>query len=248
MRWLTSIAYVPFHLWNEADPRVTSTLHTSLTNYRHELLLENFAGIPILQQHGSADDNVPVLHSRRLNQLIAQTGYPSEYIEMPGEGHWFNGIMTTVSLREFYAKILSSNEMEQELPQRFIMVIANPGDMGSRGGIVVDQLEDPDQLGRITVERSTTSTTWKVTTSNIHRWHFSPQEHSRDRPQSMDIDTSTMALPSDSERAEDSWFVRLEDGSWMVRSRIEMPEHETDVSRSRVMVVGDPLSSDMVVS
>ena len=219
MHGLISVAYVPYHFWHEAHPRVTSILHTSLSNYRHELLLENFAGVPILQQHGGADDNVPIFHSRRLSQLIGQTGYPTEYIEMPRKGHWFDGIMTTHSLREFYLKVLGRNEIGAELPQRFSMVVANPGDMGSRGGIIVDQLESPDQLGRIAVERCTTSTTWKVTTSNIHRWHFMSQEHSTGRPQAVDIDTFTVTLPTDSRRSMEFWLVRLMDGSWTVRSR-----------------------------
>lgn len=207
-----------FHLWHEADPRVTSILHTSLANYRHELLLENFAGIPVLQQHGSADDNVPAFHSRRLSQLIGQTGYPTVYVEMEGKGHWFDGIMTTLSLTEFYMKVLGKNEVDPELPRRFTMVVANPGDMGSRGGIIVDQLESPDQLGRIAVERYSTSTTWKLTTSNIHRWHFSSQGHSSSRPQLINIDTFTVALPPHSDTSTEFWLVKLGDGSWMVRS------------------------------
>lgn len=219
MHELISVAYVSFHLWHEADPRITSILHTSLANYRHELLLENFAGIPVLQQHGGADDNVPVFHSRRLSQLIDQTGYPTEYIEMPGKGHWFDGIMTTSLLREFYVQVLGKNEIGPERPPRFSMVVANPGDMGSRGGIIVDQLESPDQLGRIAVERCTISSTWKVTASNIHRWHFSSQDHGVGRPQSINIDRCTVALPSDNHRSREFWLVRSADGSWMVRSR-----------------------------
>ncbi|KAA6409819.1 MAG: hypothetical protein FRX48_06431 [Lasallia pustulata] len=208
-------AYVSFHLWHEADPRVTSILQTALANYRHELLLENFAGIPVLQQHGNADDNVPVFHSRRLSQLIWQTGSLTEYIEMPGKGHWFDGIMATRSLREFYLKVLGTNEIDPELPQRFTMVVANPGDMGSRGGIIVDQLESPDQLGRITVERCTTSTTWKLTTSNIHRWHLSSKKFRTDKPELI-IDTYIVALPSNNDRSREFWLVRLGDGSWTI--------------------------------
>lgn len=190
-----------------------------MADYRHELLLENFAGIPVLQQHGSADDNVPVLHSRRLSQLIEQTGHPTEYIEMEGKGHWFDGIMTTHSLRDFYVKVLGTYGNDPELPQRFAMVVANPGHMGSRGGVLVDQLNYPDQLGRIVIERCTTSAMWKVTTSNIHRWHFAPQEHNTDRPQLITIDMVTVTLPSGNDRSREFWLVRLENGSWMVRSR-----------------------------
>jgi hypothetical protein len=59
-------------MWHEAPPLATSVLQTALSSYRHELFVENFLGIPLLFQHGSADDNVPVFHSRRMYQLLSE--------------------------------------------------------------------------------------------------------------------------------------------------------------------------------
>ena len=64
-----------------------------MSSYRHEILLENLDS-PILQQHGSADDNVPVFHSRRLFQLQSQVSLAADktaYVELEGRGHWFDG-------------------------------------------------------------------------------------------------------------------------------------------------------------
>lgn len=134
--------YVPYQMWREADSGVRHVLDSCLQSYRHELLVGTFDGIPTLIQHGAADDNVPAYHSRRMNQLIIQSNKeaPPTYVELEGKGHWFDGVMTTLQLRDFYAHILDLEALRPALPQSFSVVVSNPADMGSRGGLVVDQL------------------------------------------------------------------------------------------------------------
>lgn len=62
--------YVPYTFWRTADPGRTAVVHAAMNSYQHDLLLENPKGIPVLEQHGSADDNVPVYHSRLMNQRV----------------------------------------------------------------------------------------------------------------------------------------------------------------------------------
>lgn len=81
-------AYVPYHLWHESDPKKMSIILASLNSYKHEILSGNIAGTPIIQQHGQEDDNVPVFHSRRMSQLLTETGWTTDYLELPGRGHW----------------------------------------------------------------------------------------------------------------------------------------------------------------
>ena len=212
---LTVSAYVPYHLWHEADPLVTSIVHASMNTYRHELLVENFGGIPVLQQHGGADDNVPVYHSRRLNQLISQAGGSSRYVELQGAGHWFDGVMTTRPLREFYEYHLDRRRASPELPIQFSIMVANPGDMGSRGGIVVDQLISPERYGKIHVTRFPSSSIWVLKTSNILRFHLS-------RLHPVDIrlrfDDSPDLFLMDRTQQDENCFRRLTNGSWQVGS------------------------------
>ncbi len=190
-------------------------IRSSLTDYRHELLLANFAGIPILQQHGSADDNVPAFHSRRLRQLISQYGHPSRYIELPGKGHWFDGVMTTTCLRRFYSEVLANPSTKPELPYCFDIVTANPADLGSRGGILIDQLISPGQLGKIEVERSSERSTWTLKTSNIFRFQFSSQYSENTVPRKILIDGYLLNMPP-SARLDKISFLRSDEGSWKV--------------------------------
>ena len=204
-------------MWSEADPRLSCLVQNSLCNFRHELLVSNFSGIPILQQHGSLDDNVPVFHSRRMSQLISESDDDprQKYIELKDKNHWFDGIMTTKPLREFYENILGGGSGLPQLPRSFTIVIANPADMDSRGGLVVDQLCDPDQLGKIEVAISSTTDAWILTTSNILRFHFSTTCSSKMAAHAIVVDKAPIRLPPGHEKRT-YWFVRTEGGSWHV--------------------------------
>ncbi|KAL9097818.1 MAG: hypothetical protein Q9165_000144 [Trypethelium subeluteriae] len=171
--YLSIQSYVPYGMWRTMDPRRQAVLQASLNSYRHELLADNLKGIPILQQHGSADDNVPVWHSRAMHESIEQAGGRSSYFELPGQRHWFDGIMTTEPMRNFYVANLPapSGRFEPSLPvrrsqsEKFSLVVANPADTGSKNGITVLLLESPDQYGRIDVDLD--GSRCVISTSNI---------------------------------------------------------------------------------
>lgn len=208
------IEYVPYQLWIEADTRVTSVIQKALQSYRHELLVRNFESIRVIQQHGSADDNVPAYHSRRMNQLILQSNSTksSSYVELKGKGHWFDGVMSTPQLRDFYADILDLKAEMPALPQTFSIAIANPADMGPRGGLKVDQLNIPGQLGIIDVSRN--ASMWTMTTSNIRRFHIE-RDSSAIPTLKLAIDDDCLVLTR-GEEASDLSLVRTGSGHWQV--------------------------------
>ena len=217
-------------MWREADPRVTCLVQNALRSFRHELLVNNFSGIPILQQHGSVDDNVPVFHSRRMRQLISESKNDAqqEYIELKDKNHWFDGVMSTQPLRKFYHDTLGGVSDSPQLPQSFSVVIVNPADMGSRGGLIVDQLCDPDQLGRVEAALSSTTDAWVLTTSNIRRFHFSTTCDSKLAAHDIIIDKTPLRLPHEKCIY---WLVHSEDGSWHVSGVLASSVPQTDCSR-----------------
>jgi hypothetical protein len=207
--------YVSYQMWKEIDPRVNFLLQSALKSFRHELLVRNFNGIPMLSQHGGGDDNVPAYHSRRMKELVTQSTSTAAtaYVELKDKGHWFDGVMSTVALSKFYADILNPRAELPALPQSFSIVVANPADMGSRGGLVVDQLSISDQLGTIDISRS--ASTWTMKTSNICRFHF---ESCRlfAMPLKVVIDQNYLEMPPKEEIAH-CWVVRSLSGHWQVR-------------------------------
>ena len=209
------LAYVPYLFWQEADPGVNAILQCALADYRHELLLENGCGIPIHQQHGSLDDNVPPFHSRRLNQIQSWINCPSEYVELPGKGHWFEGVMTTNTLLGFYAKVLGDGPAAASPPSSFEIVIANPGTMGSKGGIIVDQLISPGRNGRIRAGYDVKQNSWHLRTYNISRLHFSAAA-ARDWTKSeLLVDGKELRLLQNIPLSG-QWLFRRPNGSWEV--------------------------------
>lgn len=123
--------------------------------------MENARGIPIQQQHGEIDDNVPAYNSRLLGQMLFQAGTNSSYNEVPGQNHWWDTVMTTTQLVDFYYKHTASNETIPRVLKEFSFVIGDPGDMESKGGITVLNLEDPGQYGKVDVKGNV------IKTSNV---------------------------------------------------------------------------------
>ena len=193
-----------------------AVLQNSLVSYRNELFVDNFAGIPILQQHGSNDDNVPIYHSRRLRQLIDGSGWSSKYVELLGMGHWFEGTMTTEAMCSFYDDISTVGRSKTIVPDNFSIVVPSSGDMRTRGGIQVDQLISPDQLGRINVVQNKKSGKWSLRTSNIRRFHLTRSKLQAKLPQAIEIDGSHPISLSHERTSEQLSFVQSSNSSWSV--------------------------------
>ncbi|TID19962.1 hypothetical protein E6O75_ATG07422 [Venturia nashicola] len=165
--YLSIHTYVPYQFWKPADPRRRAVIEASANSYRHELLASNAKGISIYQQHGSADDNVPAYHSRQMSQLISETRWSSNYSELSGKGHWFENVMTTDGLQNFYRNQLSSSMPAEKDLSDFELVVANPGDTGSKNGIEVLYLVDPGQVGKVQATFDASRSDVLLRTSNI---------------------------------------------------------------------------------
>ncbi|KAI9831208.1 MAG: hypothetical protein M1819_005136 [Sarea resinae] len=208
--------YVPYHLWRILEPRVTSILLAATGSYRHERLVENCAGIPVLQQHGSADDNVPAFHSRLMSQLLFEAAGKSSYVEIPHEGHWFDGAMTTKPLTRFYEYFIERGNDVLTRQDRFSITIPPSGELGPRYGLLVDQLGSPDQYGKAEVEIDHKKSSWAIKTSNIHRFHFTNSSHNVEFPATVVLDGHAITLEYLSCAGEDQWFIRTVASLWEV--------------------------------
>jgi hypothetical protein len=195
--------YVPYELWQPTDPQRTAIVSASLNSYRHEMLLENIKGIPVLQQHGEVDDNVPTYHSRFLGQQLLQAGTQSTYYEAAGQNHWWDTVMTTEPLKRFYREYAASNVTIPRRLEEFSIVVGDPGDMGSKGGIRVTHLEDPGQYGKVHVKKNA------ITTSNILSLELEPDVL---RLESLSINGEQLEV-----RGASVSIVTDENGNWKVR-------------------------------
>lgn len=207
--------YVPYIMWAEGHPLVNATVQNSLSSYRHEQLVGNLPGTRIFQQHGAKDDNVPPYHSRLMHSLLAASGSSPEYVELPEQGHWFEGAMTTPALQAFYSSVLSTETFGKQFPMDFEFIVPNSGDVGSRAGIFVDQLDSPDTFGRLSVHRDEKDHIWHIKTSNIHRMHFCFQVSDVQQPEVISLDETLIHVPPTCEQNGELTLVQCDD-RWIV--------------------------------
>jgi hypothetical protein len=204
-------------MWQHSEPSLASVFDAARRSFKHEMLVTNFAGIPVYQQHGSEDDNVPAYNSRLMYQLIMESGGQSTYLELPGRGHWFDGVLMTEPLVEFYHLHAGRSESDTNtLPVEFSFVVPTSADMGSKGGIFVDQLKSPDRYGSIHVARHEDEMVWKLKTRNIHRLHLIPSAIKSAYPRQIIIDDSPEPFTVLADEAETTWLVRSYLGQWEI--------------------------------
>ncbi|KAK2749210.1 hypothetical protein FQN57_006825 [Myotisia sp. PD_48] len=208
--------YVPFTMWRNMDTLLGAVVQTARQDFKHELLADNFAGIPIFQQHGGSDDNVPPYHSRLMHQLMWENNWTSQYKELPGKGHWYGGVLTTPFLTQFYHHYSSLDRETDILPSQFSFVIPPSSVMGSKGGICVDQLNSPDQSGYIHVTRDPISGTWVLETRNIHRFHLIPAAIRTAVPSHLIVDGTKNKFPVSVSNAHMTWYTQLQPMDWEV--------------------------------
>jgi predicted esterase len=150
--YLSIPLYVPSTFWRPMDSRKRAVIEAASSSYRPDLLAPNFKGITVYQQHGSIDDNVPAYHSRFMHEIIGLTGVSSNYTELKGKGHWFDGIMTTDGLKRFYSEqLLDPKKPSLEELVSFDLIVPNPADISGRFGLVPLYVEEPGRLGKLSV-------------------------------------------------------------------------------------------------
>ncbi|KAJ5619557.1 hypothetical protein N7510_003541 [Penicillium lagena] len=204
--------YVPYSMWQNLEPSLLSVLLRSRASYKHELLLENLAGIPVVQQHGSDDDNVPAYHSRLIHELLDQISWPSKYNELLGAGHWFPGVLTTPFLQQFYHDMATSPRTSTEIPDNFTIAIPATGVIGSKAGIQVDQLQSPDQNGEMAITRHPESRTWDVRCRNIRRFHLADVARQIEVPDVVILGDTHFVV--DHDQLGQTWYLQDNLGEW----------------------------------
>ncbi|KAM3422787.1 hypothetical protein BST61_g269 [Cercospora zeina] len=220
--------YVPYTFWHIADPGRTAIVQASLNSYRHELLLSNAKGIPVLQQHGSADDNVPAYHSRFVHQLIQEAGVNSTYIEWPGYPHFWEGVFTTDPLRAFYQEQLESyrSKPARDELRNFTLTVASLADTGSKFGVKVLQLTTPGQLGHVEMLYDAQKGGCALRTTNIRTLQIPPYFSNCSV---VIIDSQRLALPMLGN--DTNWTVLRHNGEWRTENTHFDDEATTKLSR-----------------
>ncbi|KAJ3196267.1 hypothetical protein HK101_009532 [Irineochytrium annulatum] len=160
-----------------ADPMFRGIMESSIAENDVDLYAANMAGVPIMARTGGNDDNVPPLNTRRLVRLVNEWNRNPVSVnisEVPGQGHWFEGVVGDDILQEFLDRHLDPNLNpglpHPKIPEAFTLSTLNPASTGSKGGIRILQLEVPYRLATIRVHQI--GTHWILNTTNVRRFGF----------------------------------------------------------------------------
>ncbi|EFA78494.1 transmembrane protein [Heterostelium album PN500] len=211
--WIDMSVYSPFFLklgnsWT--DPFVRFILDASIGDYNNDMYIGNLANIPLLARFGSIDDNVPPYHLRRMVRLYDEINHNSSagiISEVPGEGHWFNGVVDDAFMQAFFNAHVNTNI--PSLATTFTVTTLNPATSGPKGGISIVQFLQPYRVAKIKVTQQTSSN-WVLITQNVRRFGF--DSHFGQKPTTVVIDGqqfSYAALPN-------SHYCQLNPGKWQV--------------------------------
>jgi hypothetical protein len=207
--------YVPYVMWSGRESLQEAVLQSSRNPYKHELYLSNLARTPTLIQHGQCDDNVPVYHGRLISSLAARAGVNVSYVEVPGRGHWWDDVMVTDAMTQFFNEHLRCAAASTTVGS-FSCIVGNSHEFGSCNGIVVEQLKSPDALGRVHVEpmSSDSGTVWHLVTENVRRLSldFTLSSHKFRPPHSVTIDNASVVFSVDDRSL--SSYCRFDGGDW----------------------------------
>ena len=158
-------------------------MESSISEHNIDLYISNLAGIPVFARAGALDDNVPVIHTRRLVRLVHEWNRNPKsitYDEVPGKGHWFDGILSDQRIQNFLDifldKTINPNLDMPPFPDSFTLTTMNPFSTGTKGGIRILQLEVPFMLAKIRVIRE--GSKWNLLTNNVRRlgFHHDPRQ------------------------------------------------------------------------
>ncbi|KAF9150478.1 hypothetical protein BG015_007724 [Linnemannia schmuckeri] len=192
--------YVPFSSWlsnSYTDAHLRGILESSIIEFDNDVHMSNTVGIPILARTGSVDDNVPPFHSRKMVRLGQENAHNTSAIrlsEVPGQGHWFKGVLQDAvmivflqtHLHDTLVTLANKSQSVEEVkivvrppfPDTCVITVINPAGMGSKCGIQVEQLRIPYRKGTIKLEvvkgdQVGELPTWIMVTTNIRRFAFS---------------------------------------------------------------------------
>jgi len=168
-------------------------LDASISEYNTDAYIPHLINIPLITRMGSLDDNVPPTHLRRMNRLYDQLNHNptlGTVSEIPGEGHWFNGVVDDDIMQAFFNKYVEAGI--PTLPSTFLITTLNPGSFEGKGGISILQQIIPFRVSKIQVVK-TSSTIWTLSTENVKRFTFYAPYY-KDAPNSIVLDGQSLSV------------------------------------------------------
>ncbi|EGC29252.1 hypothetical protein DICPUDRAFT_99888 [Dictyostelium purpureum] len=173
--WIDMKLYTPNFLrlgYSLSHPKLRYIFDAVVSENDSDFHSPHLINIPLIVRMGSDDDNVPPYHLRRLNRLYNQLNHnPTKGIvsEIPGEGHWFNGVVDDATMQAFFNRYILSGI--PKLPTTFLVTCINPASFQGKGGIKILQLTQNYKVAKIKVTKQSNGS-WNLAIENVRRFSF----------------------------------------------------------------------------
>jgi hypothetical protein len=173
--WIKMGMYIPFFTRlgdSLVDPELQHLLMSAISMHNTDFYIRNLKGIPLMVRMGALDNNVPPYHLKRMARLhnqLAHNATSTEISEIPGESHWWGGVVDDPIMQKFFNR--HWNNKLPSLPSSFTLSALSPIDFESRGGIKLLQFILPGKAARIHVSGAQSSD-WTLITTNVQRFTF----------------------------------------------------------------------------
>jgi predicted esterase len=176
--WTSFELYVPWflqkaYLHGEAGQQAIRAM--SLRQDWPLSFVENALNLPVFILQGGSDDNVPPVHARMFAERLEDLGYPYEYKEDPGRGHWYSidsldvACVDDPDLMHFF-----QGKVRDPFPRHVVFSTTNVAHAGRSFWLEITRQQKPYHVSRI--EGHVKDRTIEIVTSNIGEFRISLSE------------------------------------------------------------------------
>ncbi|GAB3884637.1 carboxylesterase family protein [Spirosoma agri] len=177
-------------------------------------LTSNYKPLGIYVLHGDADRTVPVTYARQMRKLLGESQPDMSYYEYPGGSHWFGD--ESVDWKPLFDFFKWHQIAVDSTVNAIDFTTANPGISSTYRWATIEQQNQPLLYSRMQLNRKGRSITG--TTANVALLKLALDGFGAQTPLTITLD-GTPALTYTTTSAQDSLFLRRENGQWKQTQR-----------------------------
>ncbi|GAB4022869.1 alpha/beta hydrolase [Spirosoma migulaei] len=177
-------------------------------------LTSNYKPLGIYVLHGDADRTVPVTYARQMRKILGESQPDMSYYEYPGGSHWFGD--ESVDWKPLFDFFKWHKIAVDSTVNTIDFMTANPGISSAYRWAAIEQQTQPLLYSRIQLGRKGQAITG--TTTNVALLKLALDGFAAKTPVTITLD-GTPALTYTTTSAQDTLFLRRENGQWKQSQR-----------------------------
>ncbi|MCX6215378.1 prolyl oligopeptidase family serine peptidase [Spirosoma sp.] len=182
-------------------------------------LTSNYKPLGVYVLHGDADRTVPVTYARQMRKLLGESQPDMSYYEYPGGSHWFGD--ESVDWKPLFDFFKWHRIATDSTVNDIDFITANPGISSTYRWAAIEQQIQPLLYSRMQLTRR--GKTIVGTISNVALLKLALHDFAANTPLTITLD-GTPAITYTTGSAQDTLFLRRENGKWQQAQRPDMAQ------------------------